>query len=255
MFSNRMSCLIASVVAVTALLLAVHPASAQPMPPGGSKLYPWNVMGYQGYREPPQATKPKDPNAAPVAPTKYQVAITIVVPQSIDEYYASRAMMMAHLPENAQIWFEDKETTSKGPMREFVSPVLKPGKNFVYTVRIDWVEDGQKVTQTHEFNVKAGAIHCIYLVRNDSTDADIVIDENLKKLSAEDRKLAEAQKFCPIQETNRLGIMGVPVKVMVNGQPVFLCCEACTRRALKSPDQTLAKVKELKEKKSAPPKE
>lgn len=248
MFSSRISCLIASGVAVSALLMAVQPAAAQPMPPGGSKLWPWNVMGYQGYREPPLTAKPKDPNAAPVAPTRYQVSITILPQQNPDEYYSSRAMMMAHLPENAQIWFEDKETTTKGMMREFVSPPLTPGKNYVYTVRVDWVEDGQKVTQTHEFNVKAGAIHCIYLVRADSTEADIVIDENLKKLSAEDRKLAEAQKFCPVQENNRLGIMGVPTKVMLKGEPVFLCCEACVRKAMKDPDATLAKVKELRAK-------
>jgi hypothetical protein len=40
----------------------------------------------------------------------------------------------------------------------------------------------------------------------------------------------------------------VPVKVVIKGQPVFLCCEACRTRALKNPEQTIAKVKELKAK-------
>jgi hypothetical protein len=42
--------------------------------------------------------------------------------------------------------------------------------------------------------------------------------------------------------------MGVPVKVMVKGQPVFLCCKTCRKQALADPDKTLARVDELKAK-------
>src|SRR6266849_6320310 len=49
----------------------------------------------------------------------------------------------------------------------------------------------------------------------------------LAKLSAADRRLAEAQRFCAVQTENRLGSMGLPVKVMVQNQPVFLCCSGC----------------------------
>jgi hypothetical protein len=40
--------------------------------------------------------------------------------------------------------------------------------------------------------------------------------------------------------------MGVPVKVTVKGQLVFLCCEGCVKRALADPDRTLAEVQKLK---------
>ena len=73
------------------------------------------------------------------------------------------------------------------------------------------------------------------------------IAANLGQLSKEDRKLAEAQKVCVVQN-NALGSMGVPVKIMVKGEPVFLCCEGCTKKAQSNPDGTLAKVKELKAK-------
>jgi len=68
----------------------------------------------------------------------------------------------------------------------------------------------------------------------------------LFELSVEDRKLAEAQRFCPIQSGNRLGAMGVPFKVMLRGQPVFLCCEGCVEKAKADEAGTLAKVDELK---------
>jgi hypothetical protein len=74
------------------------------------------------------------------------------------------------------------------------------------------------------------------------------IKANLAKLPAKDRKLAEDQKFCAVEEDSRLGAMGVPVKVTIKDQPVFLCCKGCTKQAQKDPDKTLDKVKELKAK-------
>ena len=75
------------------------------------------------------------------------------------------------------------------------------------------------------------------------TEADI--QASLAKLSAEDRKLADAQRFCAIMTKNRLGVMGTPLKVMIKGQPVFLCCKGCQGKALANPDATLATVAEL----------
>jgi hypothetical protein len=74
------------------------------------------------------------------------------------------------------------------------------------------------------------------------------IAANLAKLSSEDREIAEAQGYCPIQVKNRLGVMGTPVKVMINNQPVFLCCNGCRAKALANPDKTLAMVASLKAK-------
>jgi len=72
------------------------------------------------------------------------------------------------------------------------------------------------------------------------------IKANLAKLDPEDRKLAEEQKFCAVETEHRLGSMDKPVKVMVNGEPVFLCCDSCKKQALADPEKTLAKVKELR---------
>src|SRR5262249_45999079 len=68
----------------------------------------------------------------------------------------------------------------------------------------------------------------------------------LAKLSPEDRALAEAQRLCPISKS-LLGSMGPPIKLMIEGQPVFLCCDGCKEEALKDAKATLAKVAELKQ--------
>ena len=81
----------------------------------------------------------------------------------------------------------------------------------------------------------------------DVTDDAAAIRASLAKLSAEDRKLAEEQQFCAVESKNPLGSMGVPYKVMLNNQPVFLCCDGCETRAKAHADRTLAKVQQLRE--------
>ena len=61
----------------------------------------------------------------------------------------------------------------------------------------------------------------------------------------EDRALAEKQKFCPVTD-ERLGTMGVPQKVMVEGTPVFVCCKSCNKELLAKPAVMLAKVEGFK---------
>ena len=68
----------------------------------------------------------------------------------------------------------------------------------------------------------------------------------LAKLKDEDRTLAEQQRFCPVMDDSRLGSMGTPVKIEINGKPVFLCCKGCEEEALAAPDATLKKAEKLK---------
>jgi hypothetical protein len=91
------------------------------------------------------------------------------------------------------------------------------------------------------------------VIPNDAETVEKEVKTNTAKLGPDDRKLAEGQRFCAVQEGIRLGAMGVPVKVMIKGEPAFLCCAACEAPAQKNPDQTLNKVKKLKSKNPATP--
>lgn len=71
------------------------------------------------------------------------------------------------------------------------------------------------------------------------------IADALARLAPEDRKQAEQQRFCPIVEDSRLGSMGVPIKVTLEGRTVFLCCSGCKAKATKDPAGTLQKVDKL----------
>ena len=90
--------------------------------------------------------------------------------------------------------------------------------------------------------------------KDDSEEAEIRAER--AKLSPEDRKLADAQEWCANQVDERLGSMGVPLKVMVKEKEgkdhtVFVCCKNCQKDVLADPAKTLATVEELKAKKRA----
>ena len=209
---------------------------------------PWTQPGFQGYQE---TSKPAQPAPAVVtaAPQKYTLTIA-QLPHKVQGDDPNIVVLMAHLPEDAAIWFNDRPTKSKGMVRYFESPSLTPGKHYVYTVRLVWHENGKWVHKIEKVPVRAGEMHCIYLT---PVDEKATVAANLDKLNQEDRKLAESQKSCPIHPDDPLGAMGVPVKIVLKGQPVFLCCKDCVEKAQADPDKTLAKVKELKEKKALPP--
>lgn len=76
-------------------------------------------------------------------------------------------------------------------------------------------------------------------------DPNAEVRSVLAKLSPADRIQAETQQFCPVLSDNRLGSMGMPFKVVLDGQSVFLCCRGCEKEAIAHPQETLAKVKQL----------
>ncbi len=73
------------------------------------------------------------------------------------------------------------------------------------------------------------------------------IDEALSALPSADQKLATAQRFCPIMTYDRLGSMGTPIKLTIEGKPVFLCCKACKEDAVKGGEKTLKTVAKLRD--------
>ncbi|MEZ0230192.1 MAG: efflux RND transporter periplasmic adaptor subunit, partial [Planctomycetota bacterium] len=64
-------------------------------------------------------------------------------------------------------------------------------------------------------------------------------------LSADDRAEIAKQKKCPIGG-DPLGGMGDPVKILLEGRLVFLCCAGCEGDARKDPKKTLETVRKLR---------
>lgn len=67
--------------------------------------------------------------------------------------------------------------------------------------------------------------------------------KNLAKLPRADRRRAERQATCPVTGL-ALGSMGVPYKVRVQGQVLYLCCRACEETVRQDPQGVLKKVQQ-----------
>jgi uncharacterized protein (TIGR03000 family) len=251
MSRSRRLCTILLALVATFLLAANSIASDPPL--GSSKMWPWNIGGYRGYNEPPRPAQPPIQSQPSAAPQKYAIQI-MVMPQASTGDNSNTVALVAHLPPDAQIWIDDFQSKQKGEVRQYESPPLKPGVDYRYTVRVNWVEDGRLVSQARVLQVHAGEVQCIDLVPYDSLapDSETRVEVNLAKLSPEDRTLAENQRFCVMQDQNRLGAMGPPVKLTLNGQPVFVCCKGCVEKAQGNPEKAVAKVKELQAKNGGP---
>lgn len=74
-------------------------------------------------------------------------------------------------------------------------------------------------------------------------------EEAVAELTAEEVALVEEQIFCPVG--GKLGSMGTPVKVMVEGKPVFICCEGCRGPLLDNPEKYMAELEEKKKEAAA----
>jgi uncharacterized protein (TIGR03000 family) len=60
------------------------------------------------------------------------------------------------VPGNARIWFDGDATSQTGADRTFVSPSLPPGREYVYHIRVQWVENDKTVERTRDLTVHAG---------------------------------------------------------------------------------------------------
>jgi uncharacterized protein (TIGR03000 family) len=252
MFRSRF--LPVGLVALAAMAWAGASAPAQHLPStGNTKMWPWNV-GTGFYSEPASRPPAPEPNVPPQPPRKYQVR-TYTLPEKTTGEDVNSVELVAHMPEDAVIWFEGQQMPRRAVMmREFISPPLTLGINYVYDIRVNWAEEGHRAEQALKVRVQAGDIICLDLRAVNNKDVQAEIKANLDKLSPEDRAAAEAQGFCAVQDNNPLGSMGKPVKVVLKGEPVFLCCPGCREKAERSPEQTLARVKGLKAKKVGPDK-
>ncbi len=189
-----------------------------------------------GYNERPPASPP--PSQVTRTASKYTLTVT-VGRAATETSKQNLGVVMASVPDSARLWFENEPTRQRGTLREYESPPLRVGKKYIYHVRLVWFEDGHWVHETKEIPVSAGEMTCLYLTKPSAMAA--ALDE----LSPEDRRAAEQQGFCAVKPETPLGAMGVPTKVMIGGQPVFLCCEDCVEKARKNAAETLAQARDL----------
>jgi len=69
---------------------------------------------------------------------------------------AAPAKVLVSLPVDASLTIDGQSTTSTGTSREFVSPALESGKDYVYTLTVNVVREGKTVSESKTVLVRAG---------------------------------------------------------------------------------------------------
>jgi uncharacterized protein (TIGR03000 family) len=90
------------------------------------------------------------------SPTYVYPQVQGVQTQSAYEPAGNTARLVIQVPPDAQVTVEGQPVQQMGPVRQLVSPPLEPGKPFHYTVKAQWNQNGQPVTQEKKVDVQAG---------------------------------------------------------------------------------------------------
>jgi uncharacterized protein (TIGR03000 family) len=68
------------------------------------------------------------------------------------------AHIRVRVPPGAELWFDDTKMPQAGPVRQFRTPPLTPGKGYYYAVRARWITDGREDSQTRTVFVAPGDV-------------------------------------------------------------------------------------------------
>jgi uncharacterized protein (TIGR03000 family) len=67
------------------------------------------------------------------------------------------ALITVRLPADAKLVVDDLPTPQTGPVRQFVTPgALEPGKTYHYTLKAEWMDNGQSVKRERKVDFQAG---------------------------------------------------------------------------------------------------
>ena len=121
----------------------------------GSYPYYGTYPSYSDFSTPDVVTIPDSgPNttvpSTPAAPTDSAVgnSSTPSSPSGVTTSADSPTRITVRLPGDADLWFNGTKMTATGPVRVFSHPPVTPGRQYSYTIRAHWIDNGTTTDQT-----------------------------------------------------------------------------------------------------------
>jgi uncharacterized protein (TIGR03000 family) len=109
----------------------------------GSGSYPYSSSS--GYYAPDSSDAPSDPDSLSTQAPDTGGNSAASPPSGASA--GSVVRITVRLPDQAQLWFDGTKTTATGPVREFTTPPLAPGRKYRYEVRARWVDNATTMDQ------------------------------------------------------------------------------------------------------------
>jgi uncharacterized protein (TIGR03000 family) len=69
---------------------------------------------------------------------------------------ANAVTIQMHVPSDARVWIDGDATSQTGTEREYMSPAITPGKDYVYHIRVQWEVNNKMMESTRDVAVHAG---------------------------------------------------------------------------------------------------
>jgi uncharacterized protein (TIGR03000 family) len=119
---------------------------------GGAPYY----SGCGGYAVPVAPVAP----AAPGVVVGYAPNLSTVpatgVPEAVATLPANRAQVVVRVPAEAKLFADGQSTQLTGPERVFLTPDLSTGRDFQYTLKVEYAASGETKSDTKQVTVRAG---------------------------------------------------------------------------------------------------
>jgi uncharacterized protein (TIGR03000 family) len=137
----------------------------------GSIGRPWALIGWRGYGPVGWARYPHVHGVwranyyYPYGGGSYYPSDPVYVPEAAVSYSyypqeqpqdVNTVLIRMRVPGDALVWIEDQATSQRGADRDFLSPSLVPGREYVYHIRVQWDDNGKVVERTRAVTVHAG---------------------------------------------------------------------------------------------------
>jgi len=151
--------------------------------------------GHEHYPAVPGTAVPLTP-AIPVVPVVPVVPVkptAAEAPEAVGSVPATRAQVVVTVPANAKLYADGRPTALTGASRNFLTPELTAGRDFQYTLQIEYTVDGQTQSAAKQVVVRAGHRTTVDLTAADAVTTTSPVTATLPenaKLFVEEKAVA-----------------------------------------------------------------
>jgi uncharacterized protein (TIGR03000 family) len=111
--------------------------------------------GCGGYAVPGYAVPPSPPVVVG-AGVNYSTLPATGIPEAVATLPANRGQVVVRVPIDAKLFADDQATQLTGPERVFLTPDLSAGRDFQYTLKVEYTANGETKSDSKQVVVRAG---------------------------------------------------------------------------------------------------
>ncbi len=143
--------------------------------PRGTDVYWMAPLACYGYGMPQPAPRLTPPAVEEKGSDKKPMSLK-------PSFSPDRAAIWVQLPADARLWTDGQPTTLTGTSRQFLTPKLEVGKEYQYTLEVEYIRNAQPIRETKTIRFQAGDSKTIVFGDSAAREANTVVSRVEVKL-------------------------------------------------------------------------